>query len=284
MDFNQLDNNFKGLNNIGNTCYLNSGLQLIINNRDLCNIIIKNSNKNKYLNKISEFIYNYYNNNNNISLTPNYLKDIVSLNNKEFIGFSQNDSFEFILYFIDFLFSQMKLDNIYEINIDISIKCKINTCLNISSHEERNNFLLLDITNETSTLDDSYRNYKLPEKLIENNAYYCEKCKQKTVASKKTSIISWPKHLIIVLKRFTYNGRSQKNNKEIEVPLIWRHNYILKGIVYHSGTTTSGHYIYIGNHNNKWILFNDESAKEIPVEQIIYYKNNGYIYYFEKQT
>jgi ubiquitin C-terminal hydrolase len=281
---NHLYNNFKGFNNIGNTCYLNSGLQLVINNKDLCNIIIKNSNKNKILNNIAGFINDYYNNNDNISLTPNYIKNIVSLNNKEFIGFSQNDSFEFILYFLDFLFSSTKLDNIYEINTDISIKCKFNSCLTISSHEEKNNFLLLDITNETLTLDDSYRNYKSYDKLVDDNAYYCERCKEKRVASKRTSITNWPKHLIIVLKRFSYNGRSQKNNKEIEVPIIWRHNYILKGIVYHSGSSTGGHYIYIGNHNNKWILFNDESTKELSIEQITNYKNNGYIYYFEKQN
>ena len=32
--------NFKGLNNIGNTCYMNSALQLIANNQDLANYFI----------------------------------------------------------------------------------------------------------------------------------------------------------------------------------------------------------------------------------------------------
>ena len=39
--------NLVGLNNIGNTCYLNSGLQLIISNENLVNYYLENEFKNE---------------------------------------------------------------------------------------------------------------------------------------------------------------------------------------------------------------------------------------------
>jgi ubiquitin C-terminal hydrolase len=273
---------YKGFDNIGNTCYLNSGLQLIIHNKDLCNIIIENSNNNSDLNNIADLIKSYYNSNTNNSLTPYFIKELVSKNNKEFNGFKQNDAFEFIIYFLDIIFDLLKSNKIYEIESKITIKCKLKTCLTKSIHNEKNNFLILDIDHQTNTLDDCYRNYKSIEKLMGDNSYYCDNCKKNTVASKRLEIINWSKHLIVVLKRFTHYGQSQKINKEIIVPTNWRHNYILKGIIFHSGSTSGGHYIYIGNHNNKWIMFNDNSTHEILDFQLNNYKNYGYIYYFER--
>ena len=34
----------KGFNNLGNTCYLNAGLQMLIQNKDLCTVITSLSN------------------------------------------------------------------------------------------------------------------------------------------------------------------------------------------------------------------------------------------------
>ena len=53
-------NTIKGFNNIGNTCYLNSGLQLLIQNPDFCKIILQNSNKSENLQIMSNFIKEYY--------------------------------------------------------------------------------------------------------------------------------------------------------------------------------------------------------------------------------
>lgn len=50
----------KGFINIGNTCYLNSGLQMLIQNKELCNLIIKYSSSSHILQIISKFIMEYY--------------------------------------------------------------------------------------------------------------------------------------------------------------------------------------------------------------------------------
>jgi ubiquitin C-terminal hydrolase len=278
--------NYKGFANIGNTCYLNSGLQLIINNIDLCNLIIKNYNENKseLINELYHFIINYYNNDNNNILTPNNIKKIIEKKNNIFIGFSQQDSSEFILSLLDMINDEIKLNEIYEITTNIKIKCKLRSCLNISEHNENNNCLLLDIKTDCKDLNDCYLNYKTREKLEDENMYLCEKCNDKRIASKRLEIVKWPKHLIIILKRFEQTSKQRfiKNNQEISIPLEWKNNYKLKGIVYHSGSLHGGHYVYIGKINNKWILFNDSQTKEISENELLNYKNNGYIYYFEK--
>jgi ubiquitin C-terminal hydrolase len=268
-----LNTNYKSFNNIGNTCYLNSGLQMIIHNKDFCKSIISNNNDIE----IKQFIIDYYNNISNAPMNPICFKNLVAKKNKEFSGFKQNDSFEFIIYLLDNLIYNK---NIYQITTNISIKCKIKNCLNINKHEENNLFLILDINKDTTHLDDAYRSFKMREKLIGDNLYYCDKCKTKRIASKRTEIIKWPKHLIIILKRFDYNN--QKNNKNIIIPLFWRHGYKLKGIVFHSGSLFGGHYIYIGLYNNKWLIMNDDYIKEITIDQLDNYKNVGYIFYYEQ--
>ena len=50
----------KGFINLGNTCYLNAGLQMIIQNKDLCNLILQNSQHSEILKKIEFFILNLY--------------------------------------------------------------------------------------------------------------------------------------------------------------------------------------------------------------------------------
>ncbi len=282
--------NYKGFNNIGNTCYLNAGLQLIIHNKDLCSIIAYNSNSSNMLKAFNDFIKEY-NNNEKKSLTPQFIKSLVEKKNSIFQGFGQQDSSEFIIYLLDILHDEFKnvksinnINTLYEHTTKISVKCKLRSCLNISTHNENNNFMIFNIDKSFENLDDCYREYKSRVKLDNDNLYYCEKCQDNRIASRRIEIINWPKHLIIILKRFVQNGyKLNKNTDEIIVPLEWRHDYVLKGFVYHSGSLYGGHYIYIGNYNNKWLMFDDNSVTEINSQTFERYKNSAYVYYFEKQ-
>jgi len=279
--------NYKGFNNIGNTCYLNSGLQLIIHNKELCSIIASNSNKSEILKNINDFIKDY-DNNENKSLTPSYFKNLVEEKNSIFKGYGQQDSSEFIIYFLDLISDELKknginINTIFEHTVTVSIKCKLRSCLKTSNHNEKNNYLILNTDKTFENLDDCYREYKSRVKLENDNLYYCDNCKDNRIASKKIEIINWPKHLIVILKRFYQSEyKLNKNTNEIIVPIEWRHNYILKGFVYHSGSLFGGHYIYIGKYNNKWLMFDDNFVTEINQQNFEKYKNLSYIYYFEK--
>lgn len=283
----------KGFDNIGNTCYLNAGLQLLIQNKDLCNIVSTFKDKSNILKIVAKLIEEYYNDK-NCSINPIEIKKLVTSRNRIFNGFQQQDSSEFIIFFLDLLNSEINkiipnknlFDKIYELQITTSTKCKVLECLTVSTNNELSTMLMLEVNSECNTLDDCYRISKQKIKLEGDDKYYCEKCKKKRIASQKKEITKWPKNLIIFLRRFNQTGsRMSKFSQEIKVPIEWRHDYKLKGVVYHSGSLHGGHYVYAGLdnlQNGKWRLFNDSSVSELSNNALANIVNNGYIYYFTK--
>ena len=102
----------KGFNNIGNTCYLNSGLQMLVQNKDFCKKVFINRNTSDNLKKMTDFIIEYYNTENNKSLTPNQIKGIVERLRPMFRGNRQHDSEEFIISLIEVLNDDIILNTI----------------------------------------------------------------------------------------------------------------------------------------------------------------------------
>ena len=89
----------KGFANIGNTCYLNSGLQLIVQNTNLCNLILNYRNYNNDIKIIGDFIETYYSLD-NTTIIPSNIKKLVEKKNNIFIGNNQHDAGEFIIFFL----------------------------------------------------------------------------------------------------------------------------------------------------------------------------------------
>lgn len=265
----------KGFKNIGNTCYLNSGLQMLIQNKDLCQLIKDYSSGSEILTKIANFIDKYYDESSSDIIVPKEIKKIVEDKKELFEGFQQQDSTEFIIYLLDVIDEEIKkihkdsggIQPIFGIKFNVRIKCKLRECLQIYNRDDFNNFLLLDIDSDCTSLEDAYRDFKSGSKLESDDKYFCEKCQAKRIASKRHTIVEWPNHLFIWLKRFRQNGRRfTKNNQELDIPLEWRHNNKLQGAIIHYGSLDGGHYVYVGKQNNKWYLFNDSSVSEISSE------------------
>ena len=277
----------KGFNNIGNTCYINSSLQMLIQNIDFCKIILENFNKSENLQNMGNLIKEYYTTT-NYAITPNKIKEIVGNKNKIFCGYEQQDAGEFIIYLIDIINTDLKkeLNPLFDITTETIIKCKIRNCLRLSSTISKSPFLILPIKNECLTLDECYREFKIHEKLEGDNMYYCENCKEKRIASKYLNIIEWSNNLIILLKRFENNKEKLfKNNKQLEIPIDWRHNFTIKGAVIHIGEINGGHYIYISRNlsNNIWSMCDDSSIQLLPKEKVQSYLNIGYIFNYIKK-
>lgn len=282
----------KGFNNMGNTCYLNAGLQMIIQNVDLCNLVLKYIQQSIILNKIGNVILEYHNSQN--SITPIEIKKIVEERQEIFFGYQQQDSSEFVICLLNIIEEEIKkidinskeIENIFGINMNIRVKCKYNTCLQISNTKETNNFLLLDIDQDSSTLDDLYRKFKSSELLLDDNQYFCEKCNCKRIASKRYQVTYWPNYLLINLKRFKQNGHYlTKENKHIDINMSWRHDMELIGAVIHYGNINGGHYVYVGKNLNNWYLFNDNSVSEIKSEnELNNILNFAYLLAYKKIT
>ena len=283
----------KGFINLGNTCYLNAGLQMIIQNKDFCNLILQYSKYSEILKKIELFILNYYNSNNNNSISPLIIKEIVESKQELFQGYSQQDSTEFVIYFLNIIDDELlKINNnlqnenklsinlLYGIELNVRIKCKLLSCLTIYNSKEFNIFLFLNINNDDKTLDDLYLNFKSSDRLDDDNKFYCEKCKDKRIASKRVNIEKISNHLIIWIKRFNVNNNFiSKNCQSINFPLTWK-NKLLKGFIIHYGNINGGHYIYIGNVNNNWYIFDDSNISLINDEQLKQLLPNAYVLYY----
>ena len=284
----------KGFTNIGNTCYLNSGLQMLIQNKELCALILKYSSNSPTLQKIGEFIMEYYTPDNN-PIVPVEIKKIVEEKQDIFVGYGQQDSTEFIIFLLDTIDEEIKkidptskgIEPIFGINFNVKIKCKLRTCLQVYNRTETSNFLLLDINSKCESLDDAYRIYKGSDKLESDNKYFCEKCNDKRIASKRSEIGEWPQYLFVWLKRFSQEGRRiTKNIQPINIDIEWRHGNSLQGAVIHSGSLNGGHYVYVGKQdNNKWYLFNDSSVSEISSdEQLKSLLLNAYWLWYKKRV
>ena len=282
----------KGFKNIGNTCYLNSGLQMLIQNKKLTNLILKYSSQSDTLEKIGEFVKEYHNPGNSI-LTPIEIKKIVGKKYGQFMGLEQQDSTEFVIQLLDIIDDEIKLidkesggiESIFGIDINVRLKCKFRNCLKISDNIEKNNILMLDIDSQCTSLEDAYRAFKSGEKLENDDKYYCENCKEKRVASKRHTISSWPHDIFIWLKRFKQDGRKYfKNSQKLEIPLKWRHDNILQGAVIHYGSLNGGHYVYLGKNANKWYLFDDSKISEIKTDTELSDLLSGAYWLYYKNT
>ena len=95
-----------GLNNLGNTCYLNSALQILVNCTVLSKVILSQTFRSEKLNIYKKFLLNYRNSSDAIS--PSEIKLLVGEKDKKFLNFQQHDSHEFLINLIEVIEDELK--------------------------------------------------------------------------------------------------------------------------------------------------------------------------------
>ena len=132
------------------------------------------------------------------------------------------------------------------------------------------------------TLTDCFEYFVNPEIMDGENAWFNETTQQKQAAVKKMSFWNFPNILVIMLKRFSADGK-HKLNQLLDFPLnnldlskyVVGYNpnsyvYDLYGVCNHMGSIMGGHYTsYVKHTNGEWIHFNDTSVEIIPEQTVV---------------
>ena len=134
------------------------------------------------------------------------------------------------------------------------------------------------------TLFDCIEEFGSIEKLSGDSQWFNDKDNKKYDAYKRLYIKSYPKYLIIHLKRFNYNNFAGKISFSVKMDInikLKDDNYSLRSIIIHSGNVNGGHYLCVTFKNEEWFLCNDSSISK--VNNIENYLQKGYIYLYAKR-
>ncbi|UJR25654.1 hypothetical protein I4U23_007005 [Adineta vaga] len=275
-----------GLNNIGNTCFMNSALQCLSNIPELTkytqNYQLESSVQTTDITHVYTTLIQSMWSGKNKTVNPRNIKTVVSRSAPIFADYGQKDSHEFMNSLLNALeqsnFAPI-ISKLFHTHMQSQVTCL--GCKSINTTDETTTFLPLPLPRETSSikeilLEDLINDYRSEENL--DGLYYCQSCSNYTQAKQKTIICSpSPPVLIIQLKRFPFDGTSSKIDTFVHYKLQYQNLisnndiYQLCAISSHQGSLASGHYTTLArNYQTKqWYLFNDDHTKQIHPNEII---------------
>lgn len=254
------------LHNFGNTCYINSVLQIFLNNPHFIEYLNTHTFEN---NKLVASLKNI-NNTQTLKEFINILKDKIQ--NKIDIN-TQNDTSELFIFLLDLIEKEDEnCVKMFKGKNKIMYLCK--ECNNKRFTKEDFIYIPLYITKDTKCLQDCLiKNFQ--KEIFEN--IDCECCNKKTTTEKKLKIVEWPSVLLFIIYRYSQVGKVNEEfnyTKNIELSInntISKYN--LAGIINHYGTDINGHYTYIKLDGNIYTEINDQFISNISS----YKSSNNYI-------
>ncbi|KAM6379190.1 ubiquitin carboxyl-terminal hydrolase 42 isoform 1-T2 [Pluvialis apricaria] len=300
MDWQQTQSVGVGLQNLGNTCFLNSTLQCLTYTPPLANYMLSLEHTQSCHEEgfcmmcTMETHINQVLCCSNNAIKPTSVINGLKRIGKHFHFGSQEDAHEFLCFTVDALQKaclngSTKLDRssqattlIYQIfggYLRSRVKCL--NCKAVSDTYEPFLDITLDIKAVTSVTR-ALEQFVKPEQLDGENSYKCSKCKKMVPASKRYTIHRSSNVLTISLKRFA-NFTGGKINKDVKYPeyldlraymsqsigepLI----YALYAVLVHSGfNCNAGHYLcFIKAGNGLWYRMNDASVDLSDIKTVL---------------
>ncbi|KAI9146588.1 hypothetical protein BKA69DRAFT_1045570 [Paraphysoderma sedebokerense] len=173
------------------------------------------------------------------------------------------------------------------------IKCS--QCGHVSASEFPFMDVCVDIVSGVDSLQTGLKNYTKTGILRGSSSYRCEKCKKLVTAERSVGFKEGPAVLTVVFKRFEFFGRGKKISKKINFPPSFDlgsvnaktqpyrpMKYSLTGVVVHDGRSCfSGHYrAFIKNSNGTWYSMNDTMIQQVSLSTVL--KQEAYMLFYTR--
>lgn len=251
-----LNNGFTGLTNLGNTCFLNSCVQILVHTPELFNIPSPSNHNTLEAQILDEWksLAQLMWSGNGVVKPVKFVTKVHQVALKKdveiFTGWAQNDMTEFLRFILDCFHSALARP--VKVNIKgkpktetdhIAVQC-YNMIKNVYSKEysevydlfygisvseikhlsgtslSPEQYVILDLPITCNHLEGCIANYIKPELLTGENAWHNDATGHKENATKRIYFWNFPKILIIALKRFHVTARGvSRNNALIQCPL-----------------------------------------------------------------
>ena len=288
-----------GLKNLGNSCYMNSVLQVLAHTDDFKKYFLNNdfNEGSKPLSlALNNFLKEYFENKDNNYFALKELHKAIeqqyktkSNHNINFANSNQHDPEEFLTFFLDSLETENnEWNNIFKGKETILDTCE--QCNDKSQKENEFKFLSLGIKDddlekiESHEMEEDCCNccdcccvyYKTAlEKLLDNYIkgeeieVNCGRCNNNTNKIRTTKISFLPKYLILQLKIYEYHSVFIKIPEELNLEEYCTEqenvnfDYTLYGIVRHHGNKFSGHYTAAIKEENDWYICDDRIVEKV---------------------
>ena len=250
---------FTGLENLGNSCYMNSIIQILFNLEPFKKRYYENAiehlsictrdSTNCFLCQMSKLSYGLHsglyskkktrhlpptddNKEGEIEeyqdgIRPSSFKYYFGKGNKDFSSNKQQDAFEYLFYLLEKIQSEEKKYkefnpmSLFEFDMEIRREC--NGCNVVKYENTRTWYLPLSVDNWKSKIEATEK-CTMDEVLSkflspESIEIDCPFCKKKTLWSKTQRVLNYPKYLIIVFQRFEFDKEPIKLEVSFEPTL-----------------------------------------------------------------
>jgi len=267
-----------GLENLGNTCYLNSVLQLLMQCSSFINIF-KEAEK-----STSQVIQNFINFVEKYEtqkvVSPVEIQLILNFKENLFAPFQQYDAHESLIQLLDILGEETEKvwkQNINKAFFQYKYYTHFHNLTRCNDKKQIINSETILTLPFTESLKKSIDLFEVKDK-IEN--WESEKYNEKVDAEKFNTIYHWPDYLFIQINRYDSNFNKIQDN--MESPLQFN-DYELRGAVIHHGHFRFGHYITILLINGEFFLCDDEKIHPIQANQAIEGIKKAYLLLYVKR-